>query len=142
MLTYEKISNWLKEKENKDKLAIGACFILTFVIGFGAGNYEKEMRRDSYKPQTNYTTQTVKKTAAPATANNEAGVVAGTQTKAVATTTTTTQAVNCVVKGNISTGGRKIYHVQGGAFYKTVKPEQCFNTETEALAAGFVKSGR
>ncbi len=139
MLTYEKISNWLKEKENKDKIILGACFILVFVVGFGTGNYERGIRRDAVKPQINYTTQTAKKPAAPG-ANTETGTVLGTQTKATAASSTPTG--SCIVKGNISTGGRKIYHVQGGAFYKIVKPEQCFKTEAEALAAGFVKSGR
>jgi micrococcal nuclease len=48
----------------------------------------------------------------------------------------------CVIKGNISSGGKKIYHVPGGASYKVVKPEQCFNTEAEAAAAGYVKASR
>ncbi len=137
MTFYEKIKDWLKQKENKDKLVLGLSFILVFVVGFGAGSYVRETRRDIYKPQANYTTNTTKKPATAATTN--AGQVLGKTTVAVASSTQTT---SCVIKGNISAAGKKIYHVEGGAFYKRVKPEQCFNTEAEALAAGFIKSSR
>lgn len=43
------------------------------------------------------------------------------------------------IKGNISSSD-KIYHLPGGAFYNRTNPEQCFNTEAEAKAAGFRKS--
>ncbi len=48
---------------------------------------------------------------------------------------------DCFVKGNVSKDS-KIYHVLGGSFYNRVKPEQCFQTEAEAQAAGFRKSTR
>ena len=53
-----------------------------------------------------------------------------------------TLTAECKIKGNISSGGKKIYHIKGGASYKAVKPEMCFNTEEEAKAGGFVKSLR
>lgn len=140
MKSYEEIKIWLKDKENKQKIVLGVCFILVFFVGFGAGGYEREIRRDIYKSQTNYTTQQTKKpvsAAAGANTNQATAAVAGTSTAAA-----NAQAANCPVKGNISSTGGKIYHVPGGAFYKTVKPEQCFNTESEAQAAGFRKSGR
>ena len=137
MNLYEKISEWLKEKENKDKVVIAVSFILIFVVGFGAGRYERGAARAAYKPQTNYTTKPAGKpaTATPpgVTALGE-GVVAG--------AATSTPSAICVIKGNISSAGKKIYHVQGGAFYARVKPEECFNTEAEAQAAGFIKSSR
>jgi hypothetical protein len=132
MLFYEKVKDWLKQKENQDKLVLGLSFILVFIVGFGAGSYVREIRRDSIKPQANYTTVTAKKPAA-----NIDGQVLGKTTAATAT-----PASSCVVKGNISSTGKKIYHVVGGAFYNRVKPEECFNTEAEALAAGFTKSSR
>ncbi|KMJ60216.1 nuclease [Bacillus sp. LL01] len=49
---------------------------------------------------------------------------------------------NCTVKGNISSSGEKIYHVKTGAFYERTIPEECFDTEKEAEAAGFRKSKR
>ncbi len=50
---------------------------------------------------------------------------------------------NCAgkIKGNIGSSGR-IYHIPGGSFYERTIPEMCFNTETEAQAAGFRKSQR
>lgn len=49
---------------------------------------------------------------------------------------------NCTVKGNISSSGEKIYHIETGAFYERTIPEECFNTEEEAEAAGYRKSKR
>ncbi len=49
---------------------------------------------------------------------------------------------NCTVKGNISSSGEKIYHVETGAYYDRTNPEECFNTEEEAEAAGYRKSKR
>ncbi len=133
MLSYEQIKTWLKEKENKNKVVLVACFIVVFLVGFGTGRYERGSRRDTYKPLSNYTTQSIKKPqGAPAAEADVAGV----------TTTTLPSLINCVVKGNISAKGKKVYHVVGGAFYKIVKPEQCFKTEAEAVTAGFVKSSR
>jgi hypothetical protein len=43
------------------------------------------------------------------------------------------------IKGNIS-GTSKVYHMPGGSFYNRTTPEQCFNTEAEAVTAGFRKS--
>jgi len=50
-----------------------------------------------------------------------------------------------VIKGNISAGGEKIYHVPGGAFYDQTdideaKGERWFCSEADALAAGWRKS--
>ena len=132
MTFYEKIKDWLKQKENKDKLVLGLSFVLVFIVGFGAGSYVRETNKSS-KPYPNYTTVPAKKPAVAATTTKEQGT---------AKQATSTQASSCVVKGNISSAGKKIYHVQGGAFYARVKPEECFNTEAEAQAAGFTKSSR
>ena len=115
-------------------------FVLIFLVGFGAGRFEKSLRRDNVKSQSNYTTQQDKKplvTEAPAgqtTAQNGEGTVAG--------NSTTTVPTDCKIKGNIASGGKKLFHVKGGAFYDRTNAEMCFNTEAEALAAGFVKSSR
>lgn len=136
-MTYEAIKTWCQE--NKEKIIVGVCFALVFIVGFGTGRYEREIRRNVYKPQNNYTTAASKKPlpAAGQPALRSPGVGVGTVLSA-----STTPTASCIVKGNISTGGKKIYHVQGGAFYNKVKAEMCFKTEAEALAAGFVKSGR
>ena len=131
-MNYEEIKTWYKGHD--DKIVIGVCFILIFLVGFGTGRYVK----DNAKTQTQSysTTNSAKKPFFQAT--NQAV----TPVKAAVNGTSTTASGPCAVKGNISSTGKKIYHVLGGAFYNTVKPEQCFNTEDEALAAGFVKSSR
>lgn len=58
---------------------------------------------------------------------------------------TTQQSGNCVIKGNISSSGEKIYHMPGQRFYeKTVidgnKGERWFCSESEAENAGWRKS--
>jgi micrococcal nuclease len=51
----------------------------------------------------------------------------------------------CLIKGNISLDGEKIYHVPGGKYYEQTviepeKGERWFCSEAEALAAGWRKS--
>ncbi|NSL50516.1 sunset domain-containing protein [Calidifontibacillus erzurumensis] len=48
---------------------------------------------------------------------------------------------NPKIKGNIS-GGEKIYHVPGGAYYEKTEAEEMFCTEAEAIAKGYRKSKR
>ncbi len=53
----------------------------------------------------------------------------------------------CTIKGNISAGGERIYHVPGGEYYNptrinTAKGERWFCTEAEARAAGWRRSRR
>ena len=134
MLSYEEIKKWCSEKENKDKLILLPCFVLVFLVGFGTGRFDRSIQQAQQKSQPHYTTPATQK---PATTKAAAvlpavGNVAGTSTTA-----------SCLIKGNIASGtGKKIYHMPGGASYKIVKPEQCFNTEAEAQAAGFAKASR
>lgn len=44
------------------------------------------------------------------------------------------------IKGNINSKGEKIYHVPGGRYYEQTKPEEWFDTEEDAIKAGFRKS--
>ena len=44
----------------------------------------------------------------------------------------------CPIKGSKS----KIYHLEGGSFYDRTNPQQCFNTEEDAINAGYTKSSR
>ena len=53
----------------------------------------------------------------------------------------------CVIKGNISSEGEKIYHVPGGTFYDETqisisKGERWFCSESETLNAGWRASKR
>ena len=62
-----------------------------------------------------------------------------------ATPTNTNNADNCVIKGNISYSGERIYHVPGQQYYDETKidtsaGERWFCSEEEALAAGWRKS--
>ncbi|MCB9811229.1 MAG: thermonuclease family protein [Candidatus Nomurabacteria bacterium] len=59
----------------------------------------------------------------------------------------TTNTSNCLIKGNISKSGEKIYHVPGQQYYtKTIisedKGEQWFCTEKEAVEAGWRRALR
>ena len=119
-----------KEKwdKNKTPIVVGVCFVLVFFLGFGVGSFVKEERQVN-KFQNNYTTKTKN---SPTLDKNNLVIQA----------TTTPVNEKCVVKGNISAKGKKIYHILGGAFYEKVKPEQCFATEGEASAQGFAKSSR
>ena len=59
----------------------------------------------------------------------------------VHTGTTATESGRCSIKGNISTGGERIYHVPGGRFYDqtridTSRGERWFCSEAEAQGGG------
>lgn len=54
---------------------------------------------------------------------------------------------SCVIKGNISSKGERIYHVRGGRYYGKTKisqskGERWFCSEAEARAAGWRRSKR
>jgi hypothetical protein len=134
-MTYQEIKT--KLIENKEKIVLGVCFVLVFIVGFGAGKFDGSVKASNYKSPNNYTTSTGKQTTPFVSKEGDDAAK-----PTVAGAATSTPSLACPVKGNISAKGKKIYHVQGGAFYNRVKPEQCFNTEAEALAAGFVKSSR
>lgn len=132
-MTYEDIKLWVGEPENKKKLVWTACLVVMFFVGFGTGKYQKPSRSEAQNVQSNYTT---KKPEKPSPVATEAVVTV------VAGTTTPANLVDCPVKGNIASGGKKTYHVKSGAFYERTKPEQCFDTEAEAKTAGYTKSQR
>jgi hypothetical protein len=63
----------------------------------------------------------------------------------VATNDNGTAAGACPIKGNLSSSGRRIYHVSGGSFYHaneidTANDERRFCIEVEAQAAGSRRS--
>ncbi len=47
----------------------------------------------------------------------------------------------CLIKGNINSENKKIYHIPSGKYYDQTKPEKWFCTEQQALDAGFKLSG-
>jgi len=132
MITYQEIKT--KFEENKQKLVLAVCFLLVFVIGFGTGRYEREVninREKIQNQQANYITKSSVSTTADSNKKDEPQ--APTQVLGASADKL------CPVKGNMTS---KIYHVPGGAFYNTLKSPRCFNTEAEAVAAGFRKSSR
>ncbi len=127
MISYLELKQ--KIKLHKQEAAFGCGAVAIFLLGFGTG-------RGVGAPQTpikqiNYS---IKKQ----------GNVPGDKPAAAAPgkTVPAPDLKNCPVKGNISAKGNKTYHVKGGAFFNRTNPEQCFNTEAEAKAAGFKKSSR
>lgn len=133
MEKYERFKKWLEI--NRPKIITGLCFILVFVLGFGTGRYDKEnfSKRNSVV-QNNYNTKT--------TVKPKDEKPTGEQVKKEEVQGAEVKKENCLIKGNISAQGKKIYHVKGGSFYERTNPEQCFNTEDEARALGFIKSSR
>jgi len=49
------------------------------------------------------------------------------------------ETAGCVIKGNIGSKGRKLYHMPGDHSYEGVQAEAMFCSEEEALAAGFLR---
>ncbi len=67
--------------------------------------------------------------------------------KRLQTATVPVSATRCVIKGNISSKGERIYHVPGGRYYNrtkisTAKGERWFCSEAKARAAGWRKAKR
>lgn len=162
-MSYESIKSYVYE-HRQPFITAGLC-VAIFGIGYGTGVSWHAPNNKSSAPlsikQNNYTTKPATlppetQTAEGEQANNAPAAVPevkGEQTtdaspKVVPASADTPKAsvpnkvsANCPVKGNVSKDS-KIYHVPGGSFYNRVKPEQCFQTEADAKAAGFRKSTR
>lgn len=162
-MSYESVKSYVRE-HRQSFITAGLC-IAVFGIGYGTGSSWHVANSKSSAPlpikQNNYTTKPASLPPPAQTAEGGQAVdaaapeVKGIQTpeaeipKVNAVTGTannspapkTSALSGCLVKGNISKDS-KIYHVLGGSFYNRVKPEQCFQTEAEAQAAGFRKSSR
>lgn len=155
-MSYESVKSYVYE-HRQSCIVVGLCVVI-FGIGYGTGASWHAPNNKSSTPlsvkQNNYTTKPA--SLPPQTQAAEGEQVNGTpaatpEVKGEQTTKTPMQltktaaptqaSANCPVKGNVSKDS-KIYHVPGGSFYNRVKPEQCFQTEAEATAAGFRKSTR
>lgn len=111
-------------KNNQQAIAISVGFLLVASISFGLGNIS------AYKysiPEIR-----VEEVFSPSNNTQKVGSVQSANVD------------NCagLIKGNINSKGKKVYHVPDGSFYDQTNPEQCFETEDEAKKAGFVKSSR
>ena len=140
MFTYEKLKKWFGEKENKNKLVLGTCFVLVFIVGFGTGNFNKENGTVKNETLNNYNTN-VNARATAQVAGQGTTADTNNQNQALDSEKSEDSKEECLIKGNISSSGM-IYHVKGGSFYERTNPEMCFNTEAEAQKAGFRKSSR
>lgn len=136
MTRYELLKT--KLLENKQKILVLTGFLLTLVIGFGSGKAYNNKAGTKYSEHTNYTVKTTQKPNKPVELKDKEGAVE----EKILPTQPKGAADKCVIKGNISANGTKIYHVLGGAFYERVKAERCFASENEAKSSGFRKSSR
>jgi flagellar basal body-associated protein FliL len=141
MIKYDDLKNWLKEKSNQKVLIIIFGYVVIFFVGFGSGSFVKVSKQKTNKVYSNNSIITDKKpenkalqTQAQPQTENADSVLKPTKTETVKS--------DCLIKGNIASGGKKIYHLKTGAYYQKVKAEMCFNTEDEAKQAGFTKSAR
>lgn len=99
---------------------------------------------DPRSPEVAAATQTAKAESIPPLLTTTPEVVPPTATVELVPTVTPTPA--CVVKGNIDARGRKLYHLPGSPNYNQVvidpsKGEKCFDTEQDAVDAGWIKAG-
>jgi hypothetical protein len=135
-MSYEELKTLVSE--HKARLATVAACAVMFVVGFGTGHATKPEAAPN--EQSDYIDYTSKPEEKPAPTNNvpladEKQITPPSAGKAY------DPSQPCVIKGNVS-GSSKIFHVKGGSSYEKTVPEQCFNTEAEAVAAGFRKAKR
>lgn len=158
-MSYDSIKSYMRD--HRQSVIIAILFVAIFGVGYGTGSSwhasgasdasSLRIKQNNYNTKSAFT-QTAEgelperrdATAIPEVKGDQTTVqkAKDNPTQPVEkSTTSSTPAKDCPVKGNISKDS-KIYHVPGGSFYNRVKPEQCFQTEAEAKAAGFRKSAR
>lgn len=145
MITYLELKEKLKDNKQRVMFALGSLII--FLLGFGTGrgytavNPARPSANSNYATKQQKTPQAAEKSLQNSEEKKTSTDPASKDKRTSATDSKPQPGQPCPVKGNISSTS-KIYHVKGGAFYNRVAPEQCFNTEAEAKAAGFRKSSR
>jgi len=114
-----------KIKAHQQKIALVIGFAAVAAIGFYGGKVLSKPA--STKPAIS----------ASSSSTNYSQVNQTVQTPPVTDTAT----LDCT--GKIKGSSSHKYHLAGGAFYdRTTHPIACFDTETQAQAAGFTKSSR
>jgi len=118
--------------DNKQKIALAVGFVAVASLGYFGG------QSINNQPQTKQAKSSI---AAPLNYSQE--------TASAQTTTQTSTKTATVVPGKLDCAGKikgsssLVYHMPDGAFYKRVtNPIRCFDSEKDALAAGFRKSSR
>lgn len=113
--------------DNKRRFALVASGLVVFAVGYGTGRsallplYNNAPK--SGGSFSNYTT--------PKAGTTNANAAPKAQAKPAGDP-------NCPIKGNVPSKNEKKYYLPGDRGYTQVKPEECFATEQEAAAAGFV----
>lgn len=118
-------------KTHQQKIALVLGFTAVAAIGFyGGRSINSQPAQDAQLPSVS------------ASSNyNENIPVVQPQNSAVSTAQAAANPGDCT--GKIKGSSSHIYHMPGGAFYdKTTRPIACFDTEAEAVTAGFRKSAR
>jgi len=106
-------------KSHQHKLVLATGYLIVGVAAFGLGRL------------------TIPQALTPEIIVQEAFVAPTNYTPAVAGI----QSSQC--DGKIKGSASQIYHIPGGAFYdRTTNPARCFDTEEQAITAGFRKSSR
>lgn len=115
---------------HQQKIALAIGFVACATLGFFGGK------------TINRPTDTKPAVSASSSTTNYNQTAANVQTPGFGATPDTGSGVlDCAGKIKGSTSHK--YHLPGGAFYdKTTHPIACFDTEAEAVAAGFTKSSR
>lgn len=127
--------NYIKDfiKTHQQKIALTIGYLLVASLAFSVG-------RMTFQPTSEPQIKAPEKFALPANYTaNESGLQSEVQTVAATTGGAVKPTCEHQIKGTTS----GIYHLPGGAFYERVtKPIRCFDTETQAIAAGFRKSSK
>lgn len=118
-------------KNNQQIAALIVGYILVAGLFFGLGKYYSKTRPPEIRVEE------------PALDLSQVYDKLKLESKQEAVAGVETQDSNCEgkIKGNVSSSG-KIYHLPGGSFYNRTIAEICFDTEADALKAGFRKSSR
>lgn len=136
-LDFQKLKDRFNQK-GKPLAIAGVCFLAVFIAGFGTGRVTNGGTSGATEKRslTNYTTNKEDKTKSNNT--NTAPKAESNSSPSPKTTVAPVDQANCYIKGSKS----KTYHIPGGAFYERTTPAACFNSEEEAVAAGYKKSSR
>jgi hypothetical protein len=144
-MSYENIKKYITERKGQVTTLV-VCAVM-FIVGFGTGKAFDQPTQPDYSANSGEKPGAKSKaTGKAADESAEAGDTASPATEkksdhGVPDSSNPVAGQPCVIKGNIS-GSSKIYHLKGGASYEKTTPEACFNTEAEAVAAGFRKAKR
>ena len=139
-MSYEKLKALVSEHKAQ-LVTVAACAVM-FVVGFGTGKASKPVEKPTeYSDYTANSKEKLEETTTTATQSPPPSNNLPKNEEKQITGKPFDPNQPCIIKGNIS-GSNKIFHVKGGSSYEKTVPEQCFDTEAQAQAAGFRKAKR